>query len=247
MLRAIRFSSMLGFNIEKETLAAIQTLWHDLAYVSMERIQSEVNKILESDNPENLVLLWETGLNKIVFPDIPTLPGKWTYHAQKLKKLKKKKVVLLSLLFIYYCGNDASDQAGLFLRRLRYDNATILEVMKQIDSIMDFGAVSYRNIRKMISKYDEGTCENALLIFRLNNSSYESPMLMKLPPIKPALSGYSLKEAGICYKEEIGIMLEILSMCLYEKPELNDGDTLMLLSRTISCLPVWKKAKKRLS
>ena len=45
ILRAIRFSAQLGFEIEKETRQAIRKLAPNLSYISAERIQTELVKL----------------------------------------------------------------------------------------------------------------------------------------------------------------------------------------------------------
>lgn len=51
MMRAIRFSAQLGFDIEENTYNAISKLSPSISHVSMERIQVELVKTLLSDNP----------------------------------------------------------------------------------------------------------------------------------------------------------------------------------------------------
>ena len=52
MFRAVRFAGQLNFNIEKETLAAIEAQHAFLKDVSAERIQIELLKLLISGHPE---------------------------------------------------------------------------------------------------------------------------------------------------------------------------------------------------
>ena len=51
MIRAILFSSQLGYDIEENTYNAISKLSPSISHVSMERIQVELVKTLLSDNP----------------------------------------------------------------------------------------------------------------------------------------------------------------------------------------------------
>ncbi len=54
MLRALRFSAQLGFEIESETYNAICELAPTLDRISAERIQVEMVKLVTSDHPERL-------------------------------------------------------------------------------------------------------------------------------------------------------------------------------------------------
>lgn len=74
MLRAIRFSCQLGFEIEENTFIALKENYNLIANISMERIRDELCKIMISDNPcHGLNLLKETGILKIVLPEINEL------------------------------------------------------------------------------------------------------------------------------------------------------------------------------
>ena len=76
MMRAIRFSSQLGFDIVPETLAAIQQFRNRIHIVSKERIAIELNKIVLSPKPSiGFKLLFDTGLLKEIFPEMTALQG----------------------------------------------------------------------------------------------------------------------------------------------------------------------------
>ena len=73
MLRAIRFSAQLDFEIESETLKAISVLAENLHKVSKERIATELTKLLISKHPERLQLVFDTGLAPFVAADFPRI------------------------------------------------------------------------------------------------------------------------------------------------------------------------------
>lgn len=76
MMRAIRFASQLGFTIEENSLKAISENRERIKIVSMERISDELNKIILSPVPSvGFKLLFDTGLLKIIFPDMAKLQG----------------------------------------------------------------------------------------------------------------------------------------------------------------------------
>lgn len=64
MIRAIRFSSKLGFNIDENTLNGIYKNSYIIKNISIERINEEFTKILLSDNPQNIILLYKTNIFK---------------------------------------------------------------------------------------------------------------------------------------------------------------------------------------
>ncbi|MEV7692981.1 CCA tRNA nucleotidyltransferase [Microbacterium sp. NPDC089189] len=74
MLRAARFSAQLSFEVEADTLAAIEQLRDTIAIVSPERIQAELVRLLQSDDPvRGIRLLVETGLIGEFLPEVPAL------------------------------------------------------------------------------------------------------------------------------------------------------------------------------
>jgi putative nucleotidyltransferase with HDIG domain len=76
MMRAIRFASQLGFDIEPDTYEAIQHMADRLAIVSQERITDELNKIILSPVPSyGFKLLFQSGLLKQFFPELVLLHG----------------------------------------------------------------------------------------------------------------------------------------------------------------------------
>ncbi len=76
MLRAIRFSSQLGFDIEPETFDAIARNKDRIEIISRERIIDELNKIVLSPKPSvGFLQLDQTGLLTIIFPEFVALKG----------------------------------------------------------------------------------------------------------------------------------------------------------------------------
>lgn len=71
MMRAVRFSSQLGFTVEPETFSAIQKNSLLLERISKERIKEELFKILASDFPsEGITLLMTSGLLQYIIPEL---------------------------------------------------------------------------------------------------------------------------------------------------------------------------------
>ena len=76
MLRAIRFATQLGFEIEENSLVAISNNSERIRIVSKERIVDEINKILATDKPSvGFALLHKTGLLPEIFPELSALEG----------------------------------------------------------------------------------------------------------------------------------------------------------------------------
>lgn len=76
MMRAIRFAAQLGFNIDKNTFNSIIKNAGRIRIVSMERISTELNKIMMCPRPSvGLFKLERSGLLEIIFPELDSLKG----------------------------------------------------------------------------------------------------------------------------------------------------------------------------
>jgi putative nucleotidyltransferase with HDIG domain len=76
MLRAVRFAARFEYAIEPETLAAIQSLAHEIQVVSRERIRDELTKMLTEGHARRaFLLLDESGLLEEVLPEISAMKG----------------------------------------------------------------------------------------------------------------------------------------------------------------------------
>ncbi|WP_297804299.1 HD domain-containing protein [uncultured Polaribacter sp.] len=86
MMRAIRFSTQLSFNIENKSQDAITRNGYRLKIISRERIVVELNKILASPKPSvGFLLLEKTGLLKQILPELLDLKGVEEIEGQKHK------------------------------------------------------------------------------------------------------------------------------------------------------------------
>lgn len=76
MMRGIRFSSQLGFDIEPETFDAITRNAKRIEIISKERVIDELNKIVLSPKPSlGFIQLDKTGLLDLIFPELVALKG----------------------------------------------------------------------------------------------------------------------------------------------------------------------------
>lgn len=74
MLRAARFSAQLGFDIDAETLAAMAELGETLRIVSPERVQGEIVRMLQTQDPvRGIRHLVDTGVMERILPEVPAL------------------------------------------------------------------------------------------------------------------------------------------------------------------------------
>lgn len=161
MLRALRFSAQLNFEIEKGTYEAICCLAPTIDKVSRERIMVELNKLLLSEHPERMRQVYECGLTAVFFPEFDKMMetpqnnkhhcysvGEHTLHT--LSKVEADKALRLAMLLhdvgkpstrttdekgqdhFYRHQQVGADMAVGILRRLKYDNDTIAKVKQYV-------------------------------------------------------------------------------------------------------------------
>ena len=76
MLRGIRFSCQLEFNLHSDLLNSISSEKNRIKIISRERTSEELNKILMTNKPSiGFKILDETGLLKIILPELTALKG----------------------------------------------------------------------------------------------------------------------------------------------------------------------------
>jgi tRNA nucleotidyltransferase (CCA-adding enzyme) len=74
MMRAIRFATQLGFEIEENSLDSVTKNAERIKIISGERIVDELNKILSTEKPSiGFLLLYKTGLLDIILPELTAL------------------------------------------------------------------------------------------------------------------------------------------------------------------------------
>lgn len=76
LLRACRFAAQLGFSVDPETRNGMIAAHENLKSVSVERIRTELEKILSTPRPSRAFLLMdETGLMNLVLPELAACKG----------------------------------------------------------------------------------------------------------------------------------------------------------------------------
>lgn len=117
IIRAFRFSSQLGFNIENSTKDAAVELFPLLQNISVERIYTDLVRIVLSSHPNNSDPLFSKGAFEFLGIQKSPIPS-------ELNKLP----FVLTLRFAYLFKKIESD-AERILRNLKADNHTINETL----------------------------------------------------------------------------------------------------------------------
>jgi len=195
MLRALRFSAQLGFDIEDKTWDAIKELAPTLDRISAERIQVEMVKLITSNNPEKIRDVYTSGLSKVFFPELDAMMecdqinkhhmytvGEHTIEA--MRQVPGDKVLRLTMM-LHDIGKpqckttdengqnhfkmhpvEGEKMAKAFMRRLKFDNETTDKVCNLVRNHDDRPEINPRNIRRMIMRVGRDNFGDLLTVKR---------------------------------------------------------------------------------
>ena len=181
IMRAVRFSAQLGFEIEEQTQAAIRKLAFSLKNISAERIQVELIKLLTSPHPEQIRLAYELGITEVMLPEFDRMMetaqetphhchnvGEHTIAA--LQHCPSDKILRLTMLFhdmgkpekktmdengiAHFKGHAVVSEAIAkeIMHRLKFDNDTLRKVTKLVYYHALRMPATPRNVRRAMNR-----------------------------------------------------------------------------------------------
>lgn len=240
MLRAVRFSAQLGFDIETNTANAIRELAHTIAKISQERIHTEIGKTLLSPHPDYFIRAYEYGITKIVFPVFDKVVDKETV-LKLLIKVPQELYYKYASLFV----ESTEKEAEAMLKTLKLDNDTINKTVCLV-KYHKMGAISDEvGMRMLINKLGASKVGSILafekeyyyVVGDVRNVGNVEQMLVLYDTIikrgdctdikNLAITGSDLIERGVTPGKEMGIMLKKCLQNVLEHPENNTKDILL--------------------
>lgn len=161
IMRAVRFSAQLGYEVEEKTRVAIGALAENLTHISAERIQMELVKLVKSPHPEKIRDLYEMGITAVIMPEFDAIMkteqnnphhkysvGEHTIYG--MMAIEADKDLRLAMLFHDFGKSlcRTTDEEGIdhfhghgarseklckeILKRLKFDNDTIQLVSRLV-------------------------------------------------------------------------------------------------------------------
>lgn len=116
MMRAARFASQLGFEVEAGTLAAMSALAPEIDRISAERVRDELSKLLCTSAPRRGIrLLVDTGIAERVLPEIPALKLEIDEHHHH-KDVYEHSLTVLDQAIDYEVARGRLDSPDLVVR-----------------------------------------------------------------------------------------------------------------------------------
>ncbi|MHC4495044.1 MAG: CCA tRNA nucleotidyltransferase [Planctomycetota bacterium] len=150
MLRAVRFSTQLGFAVEPATWSAIGANAHNIAKISGERIAMELEGILVDPNRAGgASMLIESGLAGVIFPGLPCEQEKASTAI--LSQLRKKVNFALALAGFFAGGEtDFAVRSCRVLKLSRNRNKHIKFLLSNRGTLLD-DRMSLAQLKKILA------------------------------------------------------------------------------------------------
>ncbi len=145
LLRAIRFSSLLDFEIEKETIEAIKENAHLVTKPAPERITYELFEILKNkDSYKFLKLSYELGLLSHIIPEIiplSNIEGRGYHHLNLLEHSFEtvRQIEILADNFLFPDISCTARNIKEYLNETMASSHTRLSLLKLIGLLHDLG------------------------------------------------------------------------------------------------------------
>lgn len=216
ILRAIRFSVQLGFDIEEKTACAVKEKAHLLSFVSGERKAQELRKTFENGIPERTVMAFD-GIFAEIFGTTVCTPCGFCRggFCEALFYLLKEKSV------------EEIESAVQGLKLTSTEKERIVSYKKMHDEINRNETVAFilLNFSEHLEKYARMFSDARLLDIALDESIPKSLKELKI-------SGNDLAALGITGKA-IGIALEKLFCAVVDRKILNDAAELFAFAKDI--------------
>lgn len=175
MLRAARFSAQLGFAIDDSTAAAVEQLRGTLSIVSPERVQSELVRLMQTDDPvRGIRVLVDTGLIEEFLPEVSALRLEVDEHHHHKDVYEHSLTVLRQAIELEHSRHPGA-QPDLVLRIA----ALLHDIGKpRTRKLEDGGAVSFhhhdvvgsRLARKRLQtlRFDSATTDSVAMLVELH-------------------------------------------------------------------------------
>lgn len=223
MMRAIRFSCELGFDIESATFKAIKRNAKKIGFISKERIYSEFKRSVVSDHPEKMKAFRSTGLGQAIHP---------AYKSLSFEGIPEKNDLILRLAHIMRNATTAMT----LLEYLKAEKETIQSVVSVLKGLGMLKKNERYPVCKLISEIGEANTKRVVLLKGYDTSVFEGILqrgectsLRDLAIDGTDLISHEIAHEGI----EMRMILEGVLDEVLRNPELNRFETLIDLARQV--------------
>ena len=160
MLRAIRFSCSLGFNLDENVKKAINKNAKLIEFISKERIKSEFDKIIMSDYLDNLKEV--KNLFNFIFPKLQNaIDNNVSFNL--ISNAKTDRIIRYALFFTVVKEKNPKD----FLDKYKFSNKEKTEILSLLSLVSKEFANDEISIKKILSKTSKNLFEKSLYIRKI--------------------------------------------------------------------------------
>lgn len=243
ILRAIRFSAQLGFEIEEGTRDALALIAPNLKNVSKERIMTELTKLLLSSHPERMRLVFETGMSPYIAEHFDEAVTDWEQAEEFLRAAGELLPETKAVRWAAFLKELAPKEAAGIMTALKSDNDTRDRVRTLTDWLDRPISPEHAGVRRAMSAMTDEEFDDLLRLrevaWTVRHSRSGDPRVLaalrdeirargdciRLKDL--AVTGRDLIEAGIRPGKQLGQILGDLFACVLEEPEKNRKETLL--------------------
>lgn len=242
MLRAIRFSAQLGFDIEEETWDAIRMIGPNLAHVSKERIFVELTKMVLSDHPDTIKLVFACGLDPYIADTFLSIRPETVLIPPSLPPVRYMR-------WAAFLRNQTPGEAEQLLKELKADNDTTAKVKTLVQWWRQPIGIGQAEIRRTMSQMTEELYDALVLLKKavLESGRPESAVPETAAQLETicrhseeirrrgdcislktlAVTGKDLIQTGMKPGKGLGETLNYLLNLVLEDPERNEKELLI--------------------
>lgn len=203
ILRAVRFAVQLGFQIEEQTMRAIEETAELLCRIAVERVREELNKLLLGSFPEiGLQIMARTQLFRSL-PKLAALFGKTEAQIWRITKLEQLEQRWALLFYMMGAAPDDARKCCQYLKMSKRDTETIERYIRFLSSLRprwdEPAGVPWESL---LLEYGLSTCtklEELLMACWWNHA--DRPHSRRVQAIHEQLPVKSIKELAINGKD----------------------------------------------
>ena len=235
ILRAFRFASEHGFEIEEETKEAIIEKRYGLLNISRERIYSELSRALMGDFASKaLSELFSCGLMPYIFT---FYSDSFAPKCEAFDLLPKKKTTRLAWLIINFPKKEA-ENALISLKMSNADKAAVKSILDATAFLSELDRADMITARKFLQKFGEHAMDAITVAYRLGYDVKDFKGLIDIAEGEDfprciadlAISGSVLTSLGAKGKQT-GKLLAFLLEKATAEPSLNTPQSLISLAK----------------
>lgn len=227
-MRAVRFAAVLEFGIDPETLAAIPATLDTLRHVAIERVSTELLKLLGARQPSlGLIPAFETGIFDVILPELPV--DAWAEAITLADAITAPALTRFGAILLFAPPREAERIAARYKFSL-VDRKRLDVIVKNAGS-WDKHEPTASDARRFLNRVSPDHLADLYPFWRPEVVALFEAVLGEQPPLSIrdlAVSGQDVMAAlGVRGGPLVGRTLTDLMNAVLDNPALNDREVLL--------------------